>query len=129
MNESEHTAVWIDKHKAHVFRVGADTHTEVTIHSPEHTPRHPAGQAQPHNHPDDEHRFFAAVAETLRGSSPVLVLGPAQEKLHFRDYVTAHASTLGFAVAGLETVDHPTENQIAALVRKYFLAKGAHQQH
>ena len=114
------TAVWIDHHEAHIFHVDPETFTLSTVKAPGHTFRHPRGEAPPHNHPDDEPRFFAAVAQALGGSDGVLVLGPADEKLHFRDYVGAHASTLGFSVVGVETVDHPTDRQVAAFVRHYF---------
>ena len=117
---SHHTALWIDHREAHVFRVEPEPFTEATIHAPEHSPRHPQREAPAHNHPDDEHRFFADVARKLRGSDTVLILGPSNAKLHFRDYVKAHASTLSFGVSGVETVDHPTNNQVAAFVREYF---------
>jgi hypothetical protein len=119
--EHGHTAVWIDHHEAHVFRVEAESFAESTIHAPEHSPRHPRRESVLHNHPDDEPRFFAEVAQSLRGADQVLILGPADAKLHFREYVKTHAATVGFGVAGVETVDHPTDNQIAALVREYFL--------
>jgi len=49
-----------------------------------------------------------------------LVLGPSTAKLHFRDYVLEHASTLHFTIVGVETVDHPTDKQLVAYVREYF---------
>lgn len=117
---SQHTAVWIDHQKAHVFRVEPESFTEAIVHAPEHTPRHPQHEASPHNHPDDEKRFFHEVALAVGNVDKVLIMGPAQAKLHFRDYVTEHASTLKLTVAGVETVDYPTDKQVAAFVRKFF---------
>jgi hypothetical protein len=119
---SNHTAVWIDHREAQVFRVEPDSFDKLIVQAPHHELRHPQGEAELHNHPDDEHRFFAEVAKKLRGSNTVLILGPANAKLHFRDYVKAHASTLSFGVSGVETVDHPSDNQIVAFVREYFLS-------
>jgi hypothetical protein len=118
-----YTAVWIDREKANVFKVDADAFTESTVLAPQHVARHPEREAPPHNHPDDEGRFFDEVARALRGSTQVLVLGPSTTKLHFRDYVQAHASTLGFGIAGVETVDHPSGNQVAAYVRRHFVSQ------
>jgi stalled ribosome rescue protein Dom34 len=119
-----YTAVWIDQQQARVLHVEAETFTESIIHAPQHLPRHPQREAPVHNHPDDEGRFFDEVTQSLRGANQVLVVGPSQTKLHFRDYVKAHAATLSFGIAGVETIDHPTDKQLAAYVRQYFLSPG-----
>jgi stalled ribosome rescue protein Dom34 len=116
-------AVWIDHQKAHVFRVEAEVFAESIIRAPEHEARHPKREAHVHNHPDDEKRFFADVVHSLSGSGNVLIVGPSTAKLHFRDYVIAHASTVRFSIVGVETVDHPTDKQLAAYVRQYFLVR------
>ena len=120
-------AVWIDHQHAHVFHVDATAFEQSTVHAPEHVARHPQREARPHNHPDDEGRFFAEVVQSLSGAGSVLILGPSTAKLHFRDYLLAHASTAKLSIVGVETVDHPTDNQVAAYVRQYFLeSSGAH---
>ena len=120
--DRHHTAVWIDHQEAHVFEVDAETFSETTVKKPGHHRRHPRSEGPEHNHPDDEPRFFAALAAALSGSGPVLLMGPADEKLHFRDYVAAHASTLKLTIAGVETVDHPSDAQLVAYARKYLKA-------
>jgi stalled ribosome rescue protein Dom34 len=119
------SAVWIDHHEAHVFRVGEPAFAHSIVRAPQHVRRHPRREAQPHNHPDDERRFFRDVAQSLSESDKVLVLGPSTAKLHFRDYVLEHASTLHFSVVGVETLDRPTDKQLVAYVRQYFLTGGA----
>ena len=114
------SAVWIDHRRAHIFRVGAAAFEQSTVHAPQHLPRHPQREATPHNHPDDERRFFAEIVQSLSGAETVLILGPSTAKLHFRDYVLSHSSTSKLHIAGVETVDHPTDNQVAAYVRQYF---------
>ena len=110
------TAVWIDDHEAHVFRVEAESFAELIVHAAEN----PQREADAQLHPDDEQRFFAEVARRARGSDTLLILGPSNAKLHFRDYVKANASTLSFGIAGVETVAHPIDDQIVAFVREYF---------
>ena len=39
----------------------------------------------------------------------------------FKHYVDKHRAGLGKQIVGYETVDHPSENQLVALARKYFL--------
>ncbi len=118
--EIHRAAVWIDHREAHVFHVEPETFTTSLVSAPAHVLRHPRYEAQPHNHPQDEHRFFAAIAQSLAGVDSVLVMGPADEKLHFCDYVNAHSVMLTFGIVGVETVDHPTDRQLAAHVRQYF---------
>jgi stalled ribosome rescue protein Dom34 len=114
------TAVWIDHREAHVFRVEADSFAESIVCAPEDSPRGPRPVADLRVPVENEQRFFAEVARKARGSDTVLILGPSNAKLQFRDYVKAHASTLSFGVAGVETVAHPTDDQIVAFVREYF---------
>ena len=117
-------AVWMDGEEARVFHVGANGFDESTIHSPtHHVHRHPKDQlTRTHNHPDDEHRFFRALADTLKDAEEILILGPSMTKLLFLRYLQNNDPVLGACVVGLETADHPTDRQIAAHVRDYFEA-------
>jgi stalled ribosome rescue protein Dom34 len=112
------TAVWIDHREAHVFRVEADSFSEAIVCARESPP----GEADRRDLPAEEQRFFAEVARKARGSDTVLILGPSNAKLQFRDYIRANASTLSFGVAGVETVAHPTDDSIVAFVREFFPA-------
>jgi len=86
---SQQVAVWMDGEEARVFHVGARGVDESTIHSPtHHVHRHPKDQlTRTHNHPDDEHRFFRSVAETLKDGDQILILGPSMTKLLFLRYL------------------------------------------
>jgi hypothetical protein len=62
------------------------------------------------------------VAQALDGFSEVLVMGPSTAKLEFVKYAQEHDKALAPKIVGVETVDHPTDAQIVAHVRKYFRA-------
>jgi stalled ribosome rescue protein Dom34 len=115
-------AVWIDHDEAKVFHVDAATFSESTVHSANHhVHRHPKRhETRTHNHPDDEHRFFHEVAETLAGSAPILLMGPSVTKLRFLRYAQKHAPALEGRIVGVETADHPSDPQLVAHVRHYF---------
>jgi stalled ribosome rescue protein Dom34 len=123
MNNQHHVAVWIDQHEARVFRVGPDSFDEATFRqNARHLRRHPADhKSEAAQHPDDIKRFFREVAFALEGADEVLVVGPAAAKLHFLKYVHAHHPGLDARIVGIETVDHPTDPQVAAYARKYFV--------
>jgi stalled ribosome rescue protein Dom34 len=119
--QSQHTAVWIDHHEARVFHITQDGFDESTIRVPHaHIHRHPKGPEGAKAHPDDAHRFFRDVAQALLGAEEVLVLGPSTAKLQFLRYAHTHDPALDPKIVGVETVDHPTDPQIAAYAKRYF---------
>jgi len=115
-------AVWIDHDEAKIFHVEAETFDETTVHAPNHhVHRHPKDQeTRIHEHPDDEHRFFRAIAGALAGADQVLLMGPSVTKLHFLRYAQRHDAILEPRIVGVETADHPTDRQLVAHVRQYF---------
>jgi stalled ribosome rescue protein Dom34 len=118
----KHAAVWIDQHEAKVFHIGAAKSDEATLLAPgAHVHRHSKDQElRIRNHPDDEHKFFHAVARALEGQDEILILGPAQTKLHFFRYLHQHERALEPRIVGVESADHPTDGQLLAHARKYF---------
>jgi stalled ribosome rescue protein Dom34 len=118
----KHAVVWIDHKEARVFEVAGDTVEGSVVTSPgPHIHRHPKDQeVRVRNHPDDEQRFFHEVARALEGHGQILVVGPAQTKLHFFRYVQQHAKALEPSIVGIETADHPTDAELVAHVRRYF---------
>jgi hypothetical protein len=114
------TAVWIDHHEARIFRVQGGRFDESMIGAPQRVHRHPKDRAAEHSHPDGAHRFHSDVARALEGDEPILIVGPSTAKLHFLRHLHKHEHTLEPKVAGIETVDDPTDRQIVDYVRRYF---------
>ncbi|HTR55094.1 MAG TPA: hypothetical protein VMJ10_30620 [Kofleriaceae bacterium] len=115
------TTVWIDHREARLFHVSSDKFDEVTVAVPQHIHRrHPKGESGAREHPADAQRFFHEVARSLEGSEQILVVGPSTAKLDFIRYLHKHEHALASRVVGVETVDHPTDGQIAAYTRTYF---------
>ena len=119
---THHAAVWIDHHEAKVFRVNVDGFDVSIVESPHHhVHRHPIGSEEK-THPTDAKHFFREVARALDQTDEILVVGPATAKLEFIRYLHKEARALEPKVVGVETVDHPTDGQLAAYARRYFLA-------
>ena len=72
--------------------------------------------------PEDKD-YYHAIAEALKGANEILVVGPAQAKLQLIKHIHAHDPDLADKIVGVETVDHPTDGQLVAYARKYFVAK------
>jgi hypothetical protein len=60
------------------------------------------------------------VAQALADADDVLVLGPSTAKLELIKHAHQRDPRLEAKIIGVETVDHPTNGQLAALIRRYF---------
>lgn len=116
-----HAAVWLDHREAKIFHLASPDITKQTIGTPQHLERHHQGaHASDKSHPDDAKTFFQAIAKAVEGYLHILVVGPANAKTDFQRYAQDHDKGLAARIEGVETVDHPTDRQIAALGRKFF---------
>jgi hypothetical protein len=113
-----HAVVWTDHHTAKVLRFDAE-HTQATgVRAHKHpTAQHGSGVRA-------EHEFFADLCAALDGIQHLLVTGSHTAVADFRHYVDKHRPQTAARIAGYEVVDHPSENQLVALARGYFLKHG-----
>jgi stalled ribosome rescue protein Dom34 len=110
-----HAVAWIDHHHALVQQFDADhVHAEKVKAHDRYTRQHHSGVRT-------EHEFFGQVCDALAGIPEVLVTGSHTAQADFRHYVTKHRPALAAHLVGYETVDHPSENQLVALARAFFL--------
>ena len=110
-----HCVVWLDHQQAQVLQFNTDTVQAQTVKSHSHpTKQHGSGVR-------DEHEFFAAVCDAMAGPTELLVTGGHTTQADFRHYLDKHRPALLPLVKGWQTVDHPTENQLLALARQFFL--------
>lgn len=122
---TRHVAVWIDQHEARIHDIDAKNVDAVKIESPgRHIHRHPTVTAE-HDHPVDSQHFFADVVRALQDAEEILIVGPAKAKLELIKYVHKHQPALEPKIVGVETVDHPTDGQLAAYARRYFHLAGS----
>lgn len=111
---STHAVVWIDHHQASV--VGIDANSA----PPRHLKAHEHPTAQHGSQVRSEHEFFAQVCEVVEGADVALVTGGKTALADFRHYVEKHRPHMAARVVAYDVVDHPTENQLIALGRKFF---------
>lgn len=130
MTTHRHVAVWIDHREARVFHVDAARVDEHTLRAPaHHIHRHPKGGTADHAHPDDLHDLFEAVTQAIHGAERVLIVGPSTAKLQLLRWVREHDPRLESRIAGVESVDHPTDAQLVAYAKRYFVADDRKQGH
>jgi stalled ribosome rescue protein Dom34 len=107
--------VLIDHHSARIQQFDSEgSHvTQVKDHVHDTRQHRSAGRA--------EKEFFAAVSDDLAGITEILITGSRLGQAAFRDFIDAHRPALRKQIAGWETVDHPSEGELLALARKFFL--------
>ena len=118
-----HAVIWIDHKEARVFHVHPKATEATTVLAPQHQlHRHPKGRGEAREHPDDARRFFSEVARALDGVEALLIVGPSSAKLEFFRYLHEHDRRLEAKVVGIESADHPTDGEIVARAKSYFVA-------
>jgi stalled ribosome rescue protein Dom34 len=115
-----HVAVWIDRKEAKIFHIEPEGFDAAKIEAPHH---HLTRKAEEQGHHAGNERFFHDVAEAIKDAEEVLVVGPSSAKLDFLRHLHQHDAALEKRVVGVETLDHPTDGQLAAYVRHYFHGK------
>jgi stalled ribosome rescue protein Dom34 len=113
-----HAIVCLDHHAAQVAQFTADdvAFQKVKSHGYE-TKQHGSAVRT-------EHEFFGQVCDALQGVGQVLVAGSQTAQSDFRHYVEKHRPQVATHIVGYESVDSPTDNQLVALGREYFLKAG-----
>ncbi len=66
--------------------------------------------------------FYEDIITRIKAVPEWLVVGPAKAKLDFSKHLTRRHADLVDHMIGLETVDHPSDGQLLAFAKKYFMA-------
>jgi len=73
-------------------------------------------------HAAEDQDFFRQVESAIADAGAVLITGPANAKTELMKHMREHAPETAKIVAGVETVDHPTDGELVAHARTYFKA-------
>ena len=114
------TVVWIDHKEARVVPLGGEP-TRIPATPPDQEVHRPnkataSGRRGAHLH----ERYYRAVLEVLRPLGPLVLCGPSTAKLELSAYLQRTAPDVARRVLAVETVDHPSDRQLAAFGRKVF---------
>jgi len=124
-----HAVVWLDHREAHVLHLAREdaaealhVHAKGSGHLLEHAKHihHRAG-TRTGNHAPDNPLYFNDVITALGSAHDWLVVGPGTAKQDFMRHLREQRPEMLTRVVGVESADHPTDAQIAAHARRYFL--------
>ncbi len=119
--------VWLDHTKAQVihFDKDASESESLTTHSTHPHPHQKHGDDRMNG--DDNTLFYKDIANALTDSQQILVVGPAEEKTAFVSYLTSKLPAIADKIKAVETVDHPSSNELLAYARQHFVSSGGMQ--
>ena len=117
-----HAVVWIDHQAAHIIHFNADNSTVEVIktHSSQTHQHHHQGTLGSGKATTSQ-SYLHEVVENLATAREVLVVGPGSAKLELIKHVHTHDPAVTEKIVGVETVDHPTDPQLLAFAKHYFL--------
>lgn len=119
-----HAVVWLDHNEAHIMHISpADVEKSVVKPAePHRNLQRKRGSVSGSRQPEDQH-FYHEVVEAMSGAAEILIVGPGHAKLELIKHIHTHDPKVASQVIGVETVDHPSDAQVVAFARKYFVAK------
>ena len=118
-----HAVVWIDHHEARVFHFNPTDVDKLVLHpdNPTKHLHHKSGSIGAGHAAADE-EFLHAVAQSIADAGAVLITGPANAKNDLVKHIERHDPKLMKLIAGVESVDHPSDAQLVAHARHYLAA-------
>ena len=114
-----HAVIWIDHLEARVFHFNSTDVERLVLH-PDHPTKHIHHKANSigSGHASPDHDYLQAVAESVADAGAVLITGPANAKTELADHIRLHDPALAKVIAGIETVDHPSDPQLVAYAKE-----------
>jgi hypothetical protein len=124
MAQHFHAVVSIDHKEALIFEFSQSEVTEHRIHPADRQGHvhHKAGSPGS-GHAVEDKAYFSAVADALKPSHEILIVGHGTLKTEFAHFIRDHVPTLAPQILGVETLDQLTKGEIVAFARKFFEQK------
>jgi stalled ribosome rescue protein Dom34 len=123
MTEHFHAIVWIDHREARIFHFNRDQADRIVVH-PSRPTRHIHHKANSvgSGHAPEDQTFFHDVVAALGDAGAILLTGPANAKTELAKHIERHDARLQQRIAGVETLDHPSDGALIDHARRYFKA-------
>jgi stalled ribosome rescue protein Dom34 len=119
---THHAVIWLDHAEAHIihFTVNTAEKEVVKTHST-HPHLHVLSGNVGSGRVPVNGRYFEDIINSLHDSIEILLMGPGNEKDEFMKYVKLHHKPVAEKIVATLTDDHPTDLQLLAFARKYFV--------
>ena len=118
---SFHVVVWLDHTEAHVIHFNRDESQTDIIKSGTKPHLHVKARGDGGNAAEDRD-YLDQVVAAVKDAQAILIVGPGSEKTVLYKHMLKSHPQVADRVASVQSADHPTDGQLLALARKYFVA-------
>ena len=120
---TRHVVVWLDHSEAHVIHFNREGSEAEHIRATAKPHRHVKANARTGSGRSAEDRaYLDAVVSAVEDAEEILVVGPGSEKVSLYKHMLEAHHPVAEKVVSVESADHPTDAQLLAYARKYFVA-------
>lgn len=121
--QTQHVVVWLDHTEAHIIHFNRETSevTHINASGKPHLHVKASGNGGSGHAAEDRH-YLDAVVNGVKDSEAILIVGPGLEKLALLKHMQKNHHVVAEKVVSVESSDHPTDGQLLAHARKFFVA-------
>jgi stalled ribosome rescue protein Dom34 len=125
-HSSIHAVVWLDFHQAKIFLMEAQDIAagRVRADTP-HRQIHHKAQVRGSGHVRDDRTYFEAILAAVDEADSWVIAGPGGTKKDLEKYLDGHGEELKKKLAGVESMDHPTEGELLKQAGKLLASTAA----
>lgn len=118
---SFHVAVWLDHTEAHVLHFTRDE-SQVDVIKAAAKPHLHVKAGGNGGHAAEDRAYLDAVVSAVKDAQAILIVGPGTEKTVLYKHMVKNHPNVADKVASVESADHPSDAQLLAYARKFFVA-------
>lgn len=118
----KHAVIWVDHKEAHIIHFNAEEKMNKIIKSNTKQPHlhHKAGSLGA-GHTGAEDSYLHEIISAVSDAQEILIVGPGSAKLELVRHASKHDAKIADKIVAVETVDHPSDAQLLAYAKKYFV--------
>ena len=118
----KHAVIWVDHQEAHIIHFNAEEKMNILIKSnSEHPHLHHKAGSSGSGHTGAEASYLHKIISAVSDAQEILIVGPGSAKLELVRHASKHDHKVADKIVAVETVDHPTDAQLLAYAKKYFV--------
>lgn len=118
--ESNHVVLWLGHRETHIIAFAGETsETPVILHAAQQYEQ--CADNNGSGNPAEHREYYEQIIEKICEIPQWLVAGPPSAKMLFTKHLHMRHAHLADHLIGLETVDRPSDGQLLAFARKYFV--------
>ena len=122
MTNHFHSLVWIDHRLAKVFNFNDTANETTSVHSTHaHEHLHHKANSIDSGHAAVDKEFLERVAQAVTRAGAILIVGPGNAKTELQTFLKHAHPQIATKVSAVETIDHPTDGELLAHGRHFFV--------